>query len=120
MTIKSRIGFKKQYIIIENNAFQLSIEQEIEDFLKKERVNNLELKGYRSSIEKKLRLHSIVYAISGGIILFPKNIDKELFNQLVDYGLEGHDDLSDAFAILCSSILSMDHNKLEPRIRFLG
>jgi len=120
MTIKSRIGFKKQYIIIENNAFQLSIEQEVEDFLKKERINNLELKGYRSSIEKKLRLHSIVYAISGGTILFPKNIDKELFNQLVDYGLEGHDDLSDAFTILCSSILSMDHNKLEPRIRFLG
>jgi len=37
--------------------------------------------------------------IQTGIIKFPRNGAEELINQLTGFGIEGHDDLADAFAM---------------------
>ena len=37
--------------------------------------------------------------IQTGVIQFPRQGAEELINQLTGFGIEGHDDLSDAFSI---------------------
>ena len=54
-----------------------------------------------------------VRAIQTGVIQFPRQGAEDLVNQLVGFGIEGHDDLSDAFAmavIRSSEIMGEDRD----------
>jgi len=117
---ESRINMRKQYLVIENLAFQDIFRQEIEDRKEKENIHNLNVRGFSSRVAKENRLFSIAYAIRNGTILFPRNMPAEFVSQLLDPETEEHDDLTDAFAMLCLEIISIDKEYKEPRIRFLG
>jgi predicted phage terminase large subunit-like protein len=55
--------------------------------------------------DKRSRLAIIAHWIHNGNVLFPKKGCEELITQLVDFGYETHDDLSDAFAILMIQVI---------------
>lgn len=58
---------------------------------------------------KASRLGIVSFLVQDGKVLFPEQGAEELINQLTGFGLEGHDDLSDAFSLLLSEILEYDH-----------
>ena len=50
--------------------------------------------------DKRARLAAVSHMVESGTILFPREGAEHLIMQLVNFGVEKHDDLSDAFAIL--------------------
>lgn len=64
--------------------------------------------------DKRARLALVTFMIKSGQVLFPKEGCEALISQLVNFGIEKHDDLADAFAILLLKI--MDKN--EPMVEF--
>ena len=64
--------------------------------------------------DKRQRLALTAPRIKNGSILFPKKGCEQLIGQLVGFGYESHDDLSDAFAIL---IIKIIEESLHPPIR---
>lgn len=55
--------------------------------------------------DKRARLALTSHLLQSGRVYFPRNGCEELINQLVNFGIEKHDDLADAFAILLAHIL---------------
>lgn len=70
------------------------------------------------STDKRARLALTSHAIQTGLIQFPEKGAEALINQLINLGVEKHDDLADAFSILILQLLSENHTM--PRIYFLG
>lgn len=60
--------------------------------------------------DKRMRLTLTTSRIQSGQILFPKQGAEGLIQNLVGFGIEKHDDLADAFAILILSIADEDMN----------
>ena len=92
-------------LYIEDVAYQKALIQT----LKKDgfRVEGVPTNGQ----DKRARLNLVSHLISSGKVLFPRNTSKELINQLVYFGVEKHDDLSDALTILLTMILKEDKPK---------
>jgi phage terminase large subunit-like protein len=55
--------------------------------------------------DKRARLSMTSHLLQSGHVFFPKHGCEDLINQLVNFGIESHDDLADAFAILLAHIL---------------
>ncbi|MDD5751237.1 MAG: hypothetical protein PHS73_01825 [Candidatus Peribacteraceae bacterium] len=55
--------------------------------------------------DKRARLALTSHLIQSGNVLFPRHGCEELINQLLNFGIESHDDLADAFAILLAYVL---------------
>ena len=68
--------------------------------------------------DKRSRLSLLTSMIQNGQVLFPRKGCEDLITQLTGFGLEKHDDLADAFAILLFKV--MENNRPEPRITFIG
>jgi len=74
-------------------------------------IQQLKSEGYPAEgvkvagTDKRARLAIIAHWISSGNILFARYGCEELISQLVGFGCEAHDDLSDAFAILVLKII---------------
>jgi predicted phage terminase large subunit-like protein len=81
-------------VYIEDVAFQRSII----DFIKQKGIpaEGVSVAGN----DKRARLISISELVKSGRVLFPKNGCEKLIQQLVYFGMEKHDDLSDALTIL--------------------
>ncbi len=62
-----------------------------------------------SGLNKQTRLETATPYIRLGKILFPQNGAEELVSQIVNFGIEKHDDLVDAFTIICLKILGSDY-----------
>ncbi len=89
---------------IENVGYQKSII----DHLKSE---NFPAKEYRTQgSDKRARLSLVSHHIQSGTVLFPRYGAEKLIEQLVGFGTEKHDDLSDAFCILVSSVVDQESN----------
>jgi len=56
--------------------------------------------------DKRARLALTSHLIQSGTILFPRKGAEDLINQIVNFGVEKHDDLADAFSILIGKIIS--------------
>lgn len=68
-------------------------------------------KEYRPyGADKRARLSIISAHIQSGTVLFPKHGAERLIEQLVGFGIERHDDLSDALCILVSGIIAQESN----------
>lgn len=81
-------------LVVEDVGYQKSIIQQLkEDGFPAEGFG---LKGN----DKRTRLVMTSHLISSGRVLFPKKGVENLTQQLVGFGVEKHDDLADAFAIL--------------------
>ncbi|MBP6974569.1 MAG: hypothetical protein KBB54_01350 [Candidatus Pacebacteria bacterium] len=85
-------------LIIEDVAYQRSLPQQ----LKHEGVHNVRT-VHPGNQDKRSRLILTAYLIKSGKILFPRTGAEELISQIVNFGVEKHDDLADAFSnlILC-------------------
>ncbi len=68
--------------------------------------------------DKRARLALVTHMIQQGKVLFPRTGAEQLIEQLTGFGIEKHDDLADAFAILMLKILEME-SQAEPRITIL-
>ncbi len=92
------------HVWIENVGYQKSII----DHLKSE---NFPAKEYRTQgSDKRARLSLVSHHIQSGTVLFPRYGAEKLIEQLVGFGTEKHDDLSDAFCILVSSVVDQESN----------
>lgn len=92
------------HVWIENVGYQKSII----DHLKSE---NFPAKEYKTQgSDKRARLSLISHHIQSGTVLFPRYGAEKLIEQLVGFGTEKHDDLSDAFCILVSSVVDQESN----------
>lgn len=87
---------KSATIVVENVAYQGALWQE----LKRQGYDAkpFEIHGQ----DKRTRLALLSEAIKSGDILFPRTGANELINQIVNFGVEKHDDLADAF-VACAS-----------------
>ncbi len=64
--------------------------------------------GIKISADKTSRLTTISNLVKTGRILFPKQGTEELIKQLVGFGVERHDDLTDAFSIIGHKAIEED------------
>lgn len=59
--------------------------------------------------DKRARLTLVSHLVQSGKIKFPTRGAEHLIQQLTGFGIEKHDDLADAFAILMLKVLENDH-----------
>ncbi len=64
-----------------------------------------DVEGVKPMRDKRTRLSLTASLIRDGIILFPKAGADELYEQLIGFGVESHDDLVDAFSMLIQKIM---------------
>ena len=62
--------------------------------------------GIKVSTDKRARLMTVAAYIQNGTVLFPKQGCEDLILQLIGFGVEAHDDLSDAFVLLIQGLMS--------------
>jgi phage terminase large subunit-like protein len=79
--------------IVEDVAYQKALPQQ----LRNEGMNNVETTR-PGNCDKRSRLLMTSHLVKTGKILFPKEGCEELISQIVNFGIEKHDDLADAFS----------------------
>lgn len=87
---------KSTTLVVESVAYQSALWQELQR--QGYNAKPFELHGQ----DKRTRLALLSEAIKNGDILFPREGAKDLINQIVNFGVEKHDDLADAF-VACAS-----------------
>jgi predicted phage terminase large subunit-like protein len=92
-------------IYIEDVAYQKSVIQELDRF--NYPAEEVKVHGQ----DKRARLMTVSHLVQNSTVLFPRKGVEDLICQLVNFGAEKHDDLADAFSILCSKIIQKDHKK---------
>ena len=115
-TLKQVFEYYKSRILIESNGFQRAFIQ----LLEHERIPAEEVGNYRS--DKAARLRMISSLIKNGTILFPKNdpIIELLITQMVYLGMEKHDDLVDALAMVIIKIIEENKEPISNEIFWVG
>ena len=84
---------KESLLIVEDVAFQKAAIQTLKDM-------DCEVEGFRPKGDKRARLNLISHYIQRGQVLFPEKGCEKLIQQLLNFGLERHDDLVDALVML--------------------
>lgn len=111
--ILSRVSKEKYpYFYIEEVGYQTALIEQ----LKREGVPNIEGAKVHGQ-DKRARLALTTALIKSGIVRFPKKGAERLIQQLTGFGIEKHDDLADAFAILVLKTMQGYHSY--PRIYVL-
>jgi predicted phage terminase large subunit-like protein len=93
-------GSKKPTFIVEIGGYQAALPQQ----LKAEGFKNVQT-VHPGSKDKRTRLYLTANMIKEGRILFPRSRVEALLNQMIHFGVEKHDDLSDAFVNLVLSVV---------------
>ena len=96
-------------VFVENTAFQNSLPQQL-------KYQNYPVEGVKISGDKEERLNLVAPTIENGTIFFPQQGAEELIGQLINFGIEKHDDLTDAFTMLISKI--QENNRPIPTIEW--
>lgn len=96
------------FIAVENNGFQDAVPQMLE-------AMGIRNKAVRSSADKRCRLMTVSNYVQAQKVLFPKQGAEQLIDQLVNFGVEKHDDLADAFAIMMHEAIARI-NEPQPNI----
>lgn len=100
----------KSIILIEDYGFQRSITQQLKS-------SGIEAESVRmGGNDKRSRLAISSNLIKTGQILFPRHGAEDLINQLVNFGIEKHDDLADALNIVASQ--AIEDNMDSPKVSF--
>ncbi len=63
------------------------------------------VKDFRPTQDKRTRLMQVTPLLESGQIFFPKEGCEDLLNELLHFGMENHDDLADAFAMLLTHFI---------------
>lgn len=69
--------------------------------------------------DKRARLALTSHLVQNGTIHFPAKGCEDLISQLVNFGVEKHDDLADAFSLLINKITSENNEESKVRIRWI-
>lgn len=85
-------------VFIESFSYQEALPQQLQEL-------GFPVEGVKLQGDKREKIALTGYLIQNGQILFPKHGCEELIQQLVGFGVEKHDDLADAFAILIHKTL---------------
>lgn len=104
---KSLGGGSPTMLFIEDVGYQRSLVQQLQNAGYP--AEEAKIKGQ----DKRARLTLTTHLIRSGKILFPRKGAEELIGQLTGFGMEKHDDLADAFAILILKILEDDEPEAE-------
>jgi len=113
-TLANSFGGKRSTKIYVEEAF---LQGYLTQFLEK---HNFVAEGFKpGGMDKRSRLTMTTNYLQGGKIFFPEQGAKELINQLLNFGVEKHDDLVDAFTTLVLKIIESD-NQPQPGIIMLG
>ncbi len=97
---------------IESVGYQPALGQELE-------LKGIIVEGVNVNVGKRERLASVSHWVRDGKIRFPKQGCEELIQQILGFGVEKHDDLVDAFTIVCSKLMVL-LNKPDPQIYVLS
>lgn len=109
MTISKSLGKGNMTtLFIEDVAYQKSVVQELV------RYKYPAEGAYVHGVDKYSRLKSISHLVQDGTIVFPKKGCEDLIGQLVNFRVEKHDDLADAFSLLINAIMGQDNEESEP------
>lgn len=97
------IRFKRHAIIyVEKISYQESLSQQL-------KVEGLSAEAVTiGNLDKRARLNLVSPYISSGKFLFPRHGAEELINQLVNFGIEKHDDQADALTLMGLKIIEGD------------
>ncbi len=79
--------------------------------------NGLYVKEFRPFQDKRTRLMQVTPFLEAGQVFFPETGCEDLINELVNFGLERHDDLADAFAMLLTHFI--DEHAHQPQSTYL-
>lgn len=92
-------GGEKTQLCIEEVGYQGMLIETLND-------DGFDAKGMKvKNQDKRARLALTSHLLQSGHVFFPRYGCEDLINQLVNFGIESHDDLADAFAILLAYIL---------------
>jgi predicted phage terminase large subunit-like protein len=95
---------KESKLYIEDVGYQSSLVEHL-----KERNCDAEAVKVKGQ-DKRARLALTSHAVQSGQVLFPRQGAEDLINQLVNFGIEKHDDLADAFSLLIIKALEEKMN----------
>jgi predicted phage terminase large subunit-like protein len=96
-------------LIVEN------VHQEL--FISLLQENGLYVKEFRPLQDKRTRLMQVTPFLESGQVFFPRTGCEDLINELLNFGMERHDDLADAFAMLLTHFI--DEHAHEPQSTYL-
>lgn len=105
--IKMIVDEYKSEVIVEDIAYQTSV------------IQQLEQDGYEAEptkmpgSDKRARLSLISQRVFNGQVLFPREGSDLLVNQIVNFGVEKHDDLADALSYLAIKVLSQEYRPFD-------
>jgi predicted phage terminase large subunit-like protein len=105
-------SYKKEYgshprFLVESVGYQESLVQQ----LKMEGLGDIV--GVKpGTMDKRSRLALTAHWIQSGKILFPREGAEELIDQIVNFGVEKHDDLVDAFSNLIANAIADPHRRI--------
>ncbi|MDD4027288.1 MAG: hypothetical protein PHO75_03835 [Candidatus Shapirobacteria bacterium] len=111
--IINRRGYPSVKFYSESVGYQESLVQQLS-------VEKILIEGVSvSKLDKRSRLCLTSGYIETGKILFPRHGAEELIDQIVNFGVEKHDDLADAFSLVINKIIGTDcyHEKSDPNKR---
>lgn len=91
-------------LFVETVGFQEAYLQQLVD----DGYNKVE--GVKITLDKRSRLAMTSSMVQQGKILFPSAGCEELLAQILNFGVERHDDLADAFSMLIQKIMEMEEN----------
>ena len=91
---------KESLLIIEDVAYQKAAIQQLSDM-------GCNVEGFSPKGDKRARLNLISHYIERGQVLFPEKGCEKLIQQLLNFGLERHDDLVDALVMLITYTAQM-------------
>jgi predicted phage terminase large subunit-like protein len=98
-------GGRYSKIIVEQVGYQEAVIQQLHQ-------DSIAVEGFKvGGSDKRERIAVTTAAIQSGKILFPKKGAEALLSQLTGFGIEKHDDLADAFAIVINSVLAVDYRR---------
>lgn len=101
-TAKSISNDLHSELYIEEVGYQSSLIQELHN-------RGIQAEGVKTlGQDKRSRLNLTTHRIRNGQVLFPRKGAEDLIRQLVYFGVEKHDDLADAFAILMVKMVEQD------------
>lgn len=105
----NRAGGDEATLIVEN------VHQEL--FISLLQENGLYVKEFRPFQDKRTRLMQVTPFLESGQVFFPRTGCEDLINELLNFGMERHDDLADAFAMLLTHFI--DEHAHEPQSTYL-
>lgn len=102
---------RKPTFIIEDVAYQKALPQQLQN------EGIYDIRTSRPLSDKRSRLALTSHLIQTGRVLFPKQGADLLIDQLVNFGVEKHDDLADAFSMLVLDCI--EHPPITPKILWI-